>query len=392
MIEEKMSARHLKTAFLVCVVFIVSSLGFWSRSSLSASQKLSSQSFNGEKFTPANSTLGFGALLAVSPPSSPRRHALLQQANVTEIDITIPELPVWTEEDEAGFRAVSGQSTMTKGMIFAWLSHLRVLEWFLSSGLETALIMEDDMDWDIRLRSQQIPRVAAAFRTLFNLTYPSPSPSDFYYGAKTGWDILYFGHFDRWNWLGAETGVGVQIPSDLTSRPHAFIPDATVPPRYNMHPTTANVLTALDVPSYTRIIHPSKFPFGSWAYAVNRASAAHILSNDVAAAAAPKWQQDSLDNALNRACASGILHCWTVNPEIFHHKEGRVNSLIDYKSDDGEPEAVVRQRNRTGETDEISCGFASGDFEFGGNMTRLQFLRQEVGRKGRCLKPGREEA
>lgn len=78
---------------------------------------------------------------------------------------------------------------MMKGMIFAWMSHLHVLEWFLSSGLETALILEDDMDWDQRLRSVQTRRAASSFRSLFN-TAPtsspsSPSPSSYYYGSPS---------------------------------------------------------------------------------------------------------------------------------------------------------------------------------------------------------------
>ena len=52
-------------------------------------------------FLPANFTLGFGAVLAALPLDFPYCHSLLQVANVTEIDLTIPDLPVWTEEDEA---------------------------------------------------------------------------------------------------------------------------------------------------------------------------------------------------------------------------------------------------------------------------------------------------
>lgn len=84
---------------------------------------------------------------------------------------------------------------------------------FLSSGLETALILEDDVDWDQRLRSFQIPR-AASFRFLFNTTTAtatspsSPSSSSYYYGSPSDWNILYLGHFDRWAWPGQSSGVG----------------------------------------------------------------------------------------------------------------------------------------------------------------------------------------
>ncbi|KAF2494049.1 hypothetical protein BU16DRAFT_63427 [Lophium mytilinum] len=387
--EVRLTAKHIRYGSFALFIVFVCSLGLWSDSILFPLHKLAPIAASLE--LPANSTLGFGALLAVSPATSPRRHGLIQAANVTDMQITFPELPIWTDEDEQNFRAPTGvgESSLTKGMVFAWLSHLHVLRWFLESGLETALIMEDDMDWDIHLRTLQVPRVAASIRSLFNQT---KDPSLYYYGDLNRWDMIYLGHFDRWSWLGTDIGVGVLVPSNLTDHPHRFIPDDTMPPRYDMHPEMASVLTALDVPPNTRILHPSKFPFGSWAYAVTRESAARILSDDVASAAAPKWaSMDSLDNALSRACGGGALRCYTVNPEIFHHLEGPKNSLIDYNYDRTEKsKAVINQRLRTGETDHIRCGFASGHFEYGNDTKFLKYLRTEVGRKGRCLKPGRE--
>ncbi|KAH7029645.1 uncharacterized protein B0I36DRAFT_364156 [Microdochium trichocladiopsis] len=36
----------------------------------------------------------------------------------------------------------------------AWLAHLDILRHFISSDLETALILEDDVDWDLRIKDQ----------------------------------------------------------------------------------------------------------------------------------------------------------------------------------------------------------------------------------------------
>src|SRR5437016_1702706 len=130
----------------------------------------------------ANSTLGFGLVLAVSSSNSPRRASLIQAANVTEIDITIPTQPLWTENDTQNFKS-SPYSSMKNGTILAWLGHLNTLQRFvtfntfllnpfdkmfrfLDSGYETALILEDDVDWDIRLRSTQIPLAAKAIRSV----------------------------------------------------------------------------------------------------------------------------------------------------------------------------------------------------------------------------------
>jgi hypothetical protein len=52
---------------------------------------------------PGNSPLGFGTILAVSPVLFPRRASLSWAANLTGLDIVIPMLPTWSEQDIAAF-------------------------------------------------------------------------------------------------------------------------------------------------------------------------------------------------------------------------------------------------------------------------------------------------
>jgi hypothetical protein len=74
---------------------------------------------------PANSTLGFGTILAVSHAHSPRRSGLLWAANLTNLAIEIPDQPRWTEGDFQAFTAE--ESTISKGSAFAWMGHLNAL-------------------------------------------------------------------------------------------------------------------------------------------------------------------------------------------------------------------------------------------------------------------------
>lgn len=76
---------------------------------------------------PANSTLGFGAVIAVSRDHSKRQHALVQAANVTEIDISIPRQPQWTEGDLQTF--ANGHEGLQRGSMLAWLGHNNALKW-----------------------------------------------------------------------------------------------------------------------------------------------------------------------------------------------------------------------------------------------------------------------
>jgi hypothetical protein len=77
---------------------------------------------------PANKTLGFGAVIAVSKDGSKRRHSLMQAANVTDIDLTIPKQPDWTEGDVQRF--INGQKNAQRGSILAWLGHHNALRWY----------------------------------------------------------------------------------------------------------------------------------------------------------------------------------------------------------------------------------------------------------------------
>lgn len=77
---------------------------------------------------PANATLGFGAVLVVARKGSSRLHSLLQAANVTDIDLTIPQQPPWNDNDVDEFR--NGQDVdVHKGSILAWMGHRHVLHW-----------------------------------------------------------------------------------------------------------------------------------------------------------------------------------------------------------------------------------------------------------------------
>jgi hypothetical protein len=77
---------------------------------------------------PANSTLGFGTIIAVSHAQSPRRASLLWAANLTDVDIVIPEQPVWNEDDLEEFRSAEG-SKISRGSALAWMGRLNALKW-----------------------------------------------------------------------------------------------------------------------------------------------------------------------------------------------------------------------------------------------------------------------
>lgn len=125
---------------LLCFAFFFASLFIYCRTSFNAYREavpirpdvgLSSHTDtdNDSEIEPANSTLGFGAVFAVSALDSPRRTKLIQAANVTGMDLTIPDLPEWSVDDENRFRAGLKEEDRDAGhgSIMAWFSHIHLL-------------------------------------------------------------------------------------------------------------------------------------------------------------------------------------------------------------------------------------------------------------------------
>ncbi|KAK5136705.1 hypothetical protein LTR08_002358 [Meristemomyces frigidus] len=343
---------------------------------------------------PANATLGFGGLYVVSGPGSPRRQHLEEAAAVTGLELRIPTQITWTNEDVRDFRPDNGTSRVLTGSVKAWLSHHLVLKEFLTSGAETALIFEDDIDWDIRLRTQQIPLAQRAAQQLSKAT--ALDTAQYPWGTPVDWDLFYVGHCgDYFGEVEKGTGVGYIHPEQLAQTPHLLYPDPTMLWRTDLHPFTASILTAFRIPEQTRVIHQSKWPLCTFGYAITRNSAERILDEIAPAHEDPSRNIIAYDAAILTGCRDGPLRCYTVTPELFHHMEGESLIADEEASErkifrppvDAAGYEQVRYRK---ETSNIGCGFFDGSFYYNGDEERLDYLREEVGRKGRCLKTPRE--
>lgn len=421
-------SRKRPLSLFVAVTFVILFLSINSDRGRLYVQWASSIELLAQEF-PANRTLGFGAVVVVSKEGSRRRHALLQAANVTDIDLTIPKQPTWTEGDIELFRNNEDRNRY-KGSILAWLGHHNALKWFLDSGLETALILEDDVDWDVRLRSIQVPLAASAARSLLppsgrgSLILQDGSKRAQYWGNPTSWDLLYLGHCG--DYFGAVTDQGLNpdnVAFNLSTSPHADYYDPTLPRKSELHPFTKDLFDALNLPDHHRTFHRSQFPLCSFGYAVTRPAAERLLS-DLAPATYKAKSPRAFDVAILHACRKGTgtpsptppqnpkphpdpslrhkfaspgLRCWTLNSELFHHMPGQ-SQIGEVEEASGNEHNIppvdlagqVQVINRN-ETTNIGCGFWNGAFAFNdGDTDRLHFLQEQVGRKGQCLKEGRE--
>ncbi len=233
----------------------------------------------------------------------------------------------------------------------------------LQTNLETALILEDDADWDVRLPSQlqQFALAAQAFthplprtgRTLAEDHHPptsdpntpltnlplfptSPSP----YGPS--WDLLWLGH----------CGTDFPLPSTSDSNNNhdttgpalrVTIPqDMTVPPQKYLRPHPFALLDQLagEYPPHTRVVHAPRGAVCTQAYAVSRRGAGKLLWRFGLGNVTAGW------DLMVRDWCDGVFHedgghdgegggdgkrrrgakrpvCVTVQPPLFSHYYGK---------------------------------------------------------------------
>jgi len=238
-----------------------------------------------------NGTLGFEKILVVSSRPSWRTRGLQAAGNFTGLDITTTEQPLILDEVIIAFQNLGSESGSRPpyGSAKAWLAHIDIMKYVVASGLESALVIEDDVDWDITIHKQM-----ALFSEHLRFFTNSSNGDSSSYGAA--WDIIWIGHCGEV--LHPET-------------PYWIYPDPT------------RITTELyagwskkwlqNIPEGYRAIQKSQQAICTFAYGVSHAGARKILE------VLGGGKDEAYDVAMSRACGEGRLRCYSVNPEIMHH-------------------------------------------------------------------------
>jgi len=101
-----------------------------------------------------------------------------------------------------------------KEALGCWRSHLNALNEFLYAGMETALILKDDLDWDIHLKAT-LSVAASKIKEMQSKDDSMVDDPNLPYGNN--WDMIYLGNC-------AEND-----PKDPKSWPYRTYKDSTVP-------------------------------------------------------------------------------------------------------------------------------------------------------------------
>ncbi|KAF2205540.1 glycosyltransferase family 25 protein [Delitschia confertaspora ATCC 74209] len=309
-----------------------------------------------------NTTLGFEQILVVNlPQRTDRRDALSLAASFSNIKLDwIPgvkgsEVLDLTMPLDKGF---APPKEATKG---SWRAHLNAIHTIIDRNLSSALIMEDDMDWDLRIKDQ-LRDFALSSRALIQPLFSNPSayrdpsfpnpaaeksitnipfsflpdtipPTFSPYGDD--WDVLWLGH------------CGMYIPNESTDS-HSkgrvvHENDKTVPIRGKLHKKYGPPTLQDEYPDHTRIVHHAHAPICSTAYAVSLRGARKILYE-----LSINRYDTEYDNMVRGLC-DGVretkLMCLTVQPALFKH--WRPRGSMKYQSDISENEDEWREQGRS---------------------------------------------
>ena len=184
------------------IAFVVITAYIWSNLPLFGSRNRVQVGI--QKSAAVNATLGFEKILALSQSPSWRTHGLQAAANLTGLTITIPPHPYTSPKlgdafanlgahdifDEDGELLREGDAHPSHGAAMAWLAHMDIIKYVIMQDYETALILEDDVDWDVRLKEQML-KIAPAVRGFAGVHDVSQNDQVPY---GNGWDILWIGH------------------------------------------------------------------------------------------------------------------------------------------------------------------------------------------------------
>ncbi|OJD37671.1 glycosyltransferase family 25 protein [Diplodia corticola] len=328
----------------------------------------------------ANATLGFQTIIAISSedtskPGAWRQHGLLAAANRTGLAINVHQSRHVSDKELHAFmqhKSKSGESPRT-GSARAWLAHVDALKYVLAHDINTALILEDDADWDVRIRQILAPNAAvpSLVREILddghsdnNNNNNKKSPSNATISGNNnntnadnnstlpytlGYDILWLGHC-----------ASVKTPH---SRQLDTLADAASLPPANRLRALADRYAYTPLEDGTRSVMRSPGPTCTFAYAVTRHGAARILEM-----AGGENGGAAFDNELGAGCAMGEegkkpgLRCVSVAPELFHHQrvvdggDGRGGSLVEgmnwgeeAEEAEGELKSRMRKKVKAGE-------------------------------------------
>lgn len=267
---------------------------------------------------------------------------MLLQAALSDLQIEFIDGVLGSDMSPNAIIKTSEYEPMRNSSYGSWRAHMNAVHYVVKHNLTSALILEDDVDWDIRIREQLI-NLAAASRGLTqplagrkgeyaDPSYPVPanktaseldlematlnfndlqrteSPRFSPYGDE--WDAMWLGH------------CGMQLPlADSVKIPKGRVvqfDDRTIPQKHHLWSIISPFKLQDQYPDHTRLVHHVQEGVCSLGYAVSQRGARRMLQE-----VALKDVEAPFDILLRFYCEGTHgrkrANCLTTQPSLFHH-------------------------------------------------------------------------
>jgi hypothetical protein len=225
----------------------------------------------------------------------------------------------------------------------------------VEQNIASALILEDDADWDIRIKSQMrnfarasrllvqpLPNSTDAF---LDPTYARPSPGqdppdlDINNHSTGEPSTSPYGDIDRWDllWLGHCGCLFPRASDEIVSLGRAIIPnDETVPEPHQLNMQFGDGALVTQYPAHTRIVSRASVNTCSLGYGISLPGARRILYE------LALHKMTGPTDMMHRSVCEGsegrpLRICLTVQPQLFqHHRPVGPRSSFSEISDQGD--------------------------------------------------------
>jgi hypothetical protein len=244
-----------------------------------------------------NATLGFGGIFVLTENTHTWRVQGLDRASeLVGLDLTVPVQRPKTEEDVHEYLKgdnLEGHIDYVK----ATLSYISLLQRFVNSGYETALFVEDDVDFSTMIKTQ----MSILADELSTPETDTSDPADPY--GKANWDVLWLGHY------GVEFTEQTQISH--YADPHA-LPWTSLTSNFNNYYQQQRAVSSESGSSKQQLAR-NIAPLSTYAWATTRGHAQRLLDELVSTRA------QKFDVYLHIQCRGLRQRCVAPIPELMHH-------------------------------------------------------------------------
>jgi hypothetical protein len=233
-----------------------------------------------------NRTVGFQEVFVVTlPQRTDRLDAFSVQAGLSDISFEVAHGVDGKKVLDKVLPLGMDRTVYGDGAVGCWRAHLNIYQKMVEHNIQSALVFEDDADWDVALKYQMLD-VARGTRWLHNSTgIESNSP----YGDQ--WDLL---------WIGHKSLEGFELP--LHPRRWVTPNDPTVIPPGARHEWIKQNMTFWDDDHqrgalYTRVLYRPRWGSVTTAYAISLRGALKMMYHQ-----SMLPFQNSLDNGIGDMC------------------------------------------------------------------------------------------